>query len=876
MNDYEITERQIQRERELNTAAFNKWKEEISDQQKKSDASNTPFARSWKHLIFDLVVKGLQEEIDDPQKVRNSVATKAVRDCIGVSLTYKKDKKTGEKIIEEKQENQFDLELAVFVTLQIVLDNALAPELEESVPDKGTNGRRVCHPACDLTGLTNRIGERIEQQIAFKYIEACFPKYFSKLDKAIAGGSDGKPRSSSYYWRFNMTRALKRKADNLRAEGNTKEAEKLEWKPFGSNRKHIGSWLLDGVLKYAWVKSHADADPHLMFTKVERQLSPTQKGSFVVLSEEADAMREKYLRDHEKFILDDLPMLCPPTEATNENYGSWLLGAQLSKPSEHKGSVHLSEVMLSYINRLQSIPYKINPFVLSVMEHLVKHNEGLGGFNPHHYVEPADVKQSLGVIDTGDYEADGKVLASKGQAFVDARKARSEAKAKEVEKVMKGRQALRIYTNGKKLAKDPQFYYPIQWDFRSRCYVRCMTSPQPQGPDFSKACVKFANEQPVDDDTARYLAIELANAAGKDKVSFHERIQWVQSNLADIKLVATMMEPDGDPSEAIKCLKDMSEPWAFLAAAEEFYHCCLIGDRQTTSLRCGVDMSCSAAGIHAGWKLDETDAEAVNVTPSSRPQDLYMRAFQALQEVNDGTISPDKLQAWVKSGHARKIAKKMIMVFQYSAGIKKQMQEFDEIHRDMPSHLQLTTDEQKSLWHLWQKATAKTMSVDSVIAWFQDRVKEIHAEGKTEVLIPNAAGSIQTMKYPKYKSKRVESFHNGRFTESIPTGEADLKAWKRAITANATHMTDAAILCLGLHDFDCSFSTVHDAAYTYASSAMTDMVARLKDGYIKAVEMNIWDEFRKLNDIPLDKSTGFIQTKTLDLETVRQSKYIFA
>ncbi len=89
-------------------------------------------------------------------------------------------------------------------------------------------------------------------------------------------------------------------------------------------------------------------------------------------------------------------------------------------------------------------------------------------------------------------------------------------------------------------------------------------------------------------------------------------------------------------------------------------------------------------------------------------------------------------------------------------------------------------------------------------------------------------------------------------------------------------MCDSAIMCLALHNFPFAFSTIHDAAHTYATGAMDLMIDKLKEGYIKAVEMDIWDEFRKLNGLPIEPSTDFPKTNTLDLEDVRNSDYIFA
>ena len=154
---------------------------------------------------------------------------------------------------------------------------------------------------------------------------------------------------------------------------------------------------------------------------------------------------------------------------------------------------------------------------------------------------------------------------------------------------------------------------------------------------------------------------------------------------------------------------------------------------------------------------------------------------------------------------------------------------------------------------------------------------DLDEDGKKEVLIPNATGAIQVMKYPLYDCKRVKSFHNGLITFREPTGEADLKGWRKAVLANATHMCDAAILSIALKDFEHSFSTVHDAAYCYATDAMTDMLQRLKQGFIEAVQFNIWDEFREINGLdPDDPHTSFPQTNTLNLTEVANSSYLFA
>lgn len=884
MNDYyELQAKQVLREEQQNSIEFKKFKDDIKEQEKKSDGSNTPASRLWKKLVFDSVVDGIKKELADPEWNRNGEAQRAVKRCLNVAVTYKVDRKTKEKIVVKQPEhNFFDIELGVFITLQLMLDNALCPELETTALDKSTGKDRVCHPAVDQDKLFKKVGQRVELNVAFEYVKECFPRYFQILDEMCEGGKDGQPRSSSYYWRYNMNKALRKKADDLRLEGKYEDAERLEWKPFGSDARHVGAWLVTRVIKYAYVKNQSDI-PYPLFQQITRQIGPRTKKTFVVLSEQADGYRSTYADSHKDFIKSDQPMLCPPASAENDFYGHWLLGQNLAEPANHKGYLQTSEMMLTYINRLQNVPYKINPFVLKVMNLLNDKNIGLGKFQPHNYVEPQTVAQSLGLVGAYEDQTDAMVSLPKELVKEHSLK-RSKNIGNEIGKVQRGRQSKLILQSANELAQHERFYFPYQWDFRGRAYCRCMTSPQPQGSDYSKACLKFSIEQPLVEETSlRYMSIELANNAGQDKKSFGERIDWVTHNQDKIILVAQMMEPNGRFTDALAYLSTVDEPFQFMAACDEYYHCFIKRDRFTTSLRCGVDMSCSAAGIHSGWKLDKQAAELVNVSPGSKPQDLYLGVWNALLEANKkqspSPIRPQLLTDITDSGYGRKIAKKMIMVFQYSAGLPKQMEEFKNIHDDdsYPLHLRLTEDEITALWKLWPKATSKVMSVDTVIEWFQKRVVELHKEGKTSVLIPNATGAVQVMKYPLYDIRRIQSFHNGRLTFREPTGEADIKAWKRSILANATHMCDSAILVIGLKDFESSFSTVHDAAYTYATDSMTQMLERLKEGFIEAVRFNIWDEFRKINGLDhKDPTTSFPRTKTLILDDVRDSDYLFA
>jgi DNA-directed RNA polymerase len=95
-----------------------------------------------------------------------------------------------------------------------------------------------------------------------------------------------------------------------------------------------------------------------------------------------------------------------------------------------------------------------------------------------------------------------------------------------------------------------------------------------------------------------------------------ERLDWTHNNLALISRVSQ------DPITHLGDWEGADEPWLFLAACEEYYHCAIIKDRLTTSLPVATDATCSGLQILAGLARDKTTALLVNVVPSDRPQDV--------------------------------------------------------------------------------------------------------------------------------------------------------------------------------------------------------------------------------------------------------------
>ena len=70
-----------------------------------------------------------------------------------------------------------------------------------------------------------------------------------------------------------------------------------------------------------------------------------------------------------------------------------------------------------------------------------------------------------------------------------------------------------------------------------------------------------------------WLAFSVATTYGLDKATIQERLDWVRDNITLISAVAL------DPIGCLPEWEVADEPWQFLAACDEYYHCVITCDR---------------------------------------------------------------------------------------------------------------------------------------------------------------------------------------------------------------------------------------------------------------------------------------------------------
>ena len=200
---------------------------------------------------------------------------------------------------------------------------------------------------------------------------------------------------------------------------------------------------------------------------------------------------------------------------------------------------------------------------------------------------------------------------------------------------------------------DRTIYFVYQCDFRGRLYaVPTGAGPNPQGTDYQKALIRFAEGKPIGESGVAWLAIHTANTFGVDKVSLAERIDWTVDNRENILAVVA------DPL-ANNWWTTADSPWLFLAACHEWAGYLAEGTSFITTLPIMVDGSCNGLQHYSAMLRDPIGGEATNLVPMTTPQDIYGR-------VANVTVAKDPSLAGIVT---RSVAKRPVMVLPYGGTI---------------------------------------------------------------------------------------------------------------------------------------------------------------------------------------------------------------
>jgi len=618
----------------------------------------------------------------------------------------------------------------------------------------------------------------------------------------------------------------------------------IRWKPWHrSLRVKLGGILIDTVLSTSgWFKP-------LNWRK------GTKTQTLLVPTELFHDLKDQIMNQAELFSAEQWVMLIPPRDWTQDSTGGYLLdevmrGHQLVR----RGNTARiqGEKPIQFLNKIQKVSYCLNPFMVEVAELLYERGYIVGKkdpkFIPTSATEPLPPKPV-------DIETNANARKKYCQAAAQVHN-RNHNLARKSCRTRMTMQAVARFKD-----KD-RFYIPHSFDYRGRVYPIPAFLTQ-QDTDFGKSLLKFAESSFMTDEAEEWLAFQVATTYGLDKAPIKERIEWAKANESFISLIAK------DPIGRLSDWESADEPWQFLAACDEYYHCVIECDRHFTSLPVATDATCSGLQILAGLARDKSTAKLVNVLPGDRPQDAY-KAVAELARPN----CPAKWQEHIDRG----VAKRLVMTIPYNAKFKSNWNYVNLALNDKEKGkgLDVPKEDVTAITHALRDAVYTLFpGPTKVMAWIEEVVAEALSKGKTELEWTTPSGFIVSQKIMKPEVIRMDLQLLGKVKKvTVATGdstEVHVSKHKAATSPNLIHSLDASLLHLAALNFDAPVGLIHDSVLCRATDMST------LSSIVRKTYMHLFAEHNYLEDwakqIGTDSKPPIVGD--LEPESVIESTYFF-
>ena len=749
---YQI-DQQVQLEREAIAQGLKRLRSNIKQLEEKDYASATIYGVSSIEALIPLVISKIQDTFDYKiVRGKNGVAFKEIQ-------TYLSD-------IEP-------LALAA-IGCKVTFDKVFGRKSDSNL----------------VSNVTDAIGKAIEDECHIRHYETVCPGLLTTLKKN--------------YWHESI--GTQQKVTVIRTLMQRYDVE--HWKTWPrAVRVKLGGWLLDCIMQ---VSGWFDVYPDQRGRKTYNVVLPTP---------DLLEIKERILRESEIFAPLAWPMIIEPNDWTNQRCGGYLLNEVMKgHPMVRRGDSHCiqGETPISFLNKIQKVSYRLNPFVVEVAEELMRKGVSVGKFIPIVEIplppKPPDI-------------ADNK----------DSRKAYRRAAAEVMNKnanAMRRSCRTRMTMEAVRRFNGKTFYIPWSFDYRGRAYpIPAFLTPQ--DTDFGKSLLVFEEAAVLKPEHDQWLAFQVATTYGRDKDTWDERQEWVMKNLTLISHVAN------DPIRFRPEWEVAEEPWQFLAACEEYYNCVVMQRRRCTGLPIAIDATCSGLQILAGLASDKSTAQLVNVLPSDRPQDAY----KAVAEHSKPEI-PERLRPYWD----RKATKRSVMTIPYNAKPYSNRTYIRDALKE--KGVEIEQDE------LTQAVKAVREAMDSIVPgpmavmkWIENEVSSIVREGlkKGGVVLEweTPSGFIVHQRLMKHNVQQLRLQLLGTCRVNITTEDEEkvsLVRHKAATAPNLIHSLDASLLQMAAQKFDSPIATIHDSVLTRA----TDM--SILSTLVRETYMDLFSNSNYLND----------------------------
>jgi DNA-directed RNA polymerase len=583
-----------------------------------------------------------------------------------------------------------------------------------------------------------------------------------------------------------------------------------------------------------------------------------------------------------------MPMVCEPMDWTTPQDGGYLtrenqidfIGGISDKGVENfKDELYSTDLsrVFKAVNSIQKTRWTINRSVYDVMRELWDAGSTLGGLPNKDMIplppRPTGIPKDLRVADMSEEQL---------QTLKDYRKAASIAHEEIGRCTSKILAVITQLSVADDLLDYDAFYFPHNVDFRGRVYPVC-TGLSPQADDIGRGLLEFADGKPLGETGAYWLCVHVANLFGIDKVSFSDRVQWVNDNSA------ALLDSAMSPLDGQRFWAEADDPWQALAACFEYAGWYVEGDEYVSHLPIAMDGSCSGLQHYGAILRCRETASAVNLIQLDRPADIYTEVLEKTKELLEGET--DGLAAGWTNKLTRKIVKRPCMTFAYSVtsrGIRDQIQ--DELHKAGDGYIP-GYDNWAAAHYIAPKVEQAIRLVVNRAAdgmeWLKAAVRPV-LENQRPVTWMTPIGMPVRHRYKKMNGKRFNVLYKGERLKvqlRVESESHDLRKQVSAIAPNFIHSMDASHLMFvtnrmvseGITD---AFAMIHDSFGVHACD-VDELHFAIRDEFIKMYTVPQLEVFRNWMLQTLTAEQRELVPEVLavgdfDLEEVRDADFFFA
>ena len=616
------------------------------------------------------------------------------------------------------------------------------------------------------------------------------------------------------------------------------------------------------------------------------------------------------------------PMLQKPLPWSMDNIGPYIDPAlakmvPLVKNTQFAQDMDIDEAMrtgdmdqcIEAINFLQETPYAINSYVVDAVEwiYTAKLDRKVNGFpNLTLIKKPKRMTKE----EFSELEKQEQIELMQESVEIDKSNADVRSNLQNVPRYLE---------EAKFLHEQDEFFLPHQLDRRGRVYH--VPDFGHHNADYIRGMFKFANEKPIGNNIA-FLALQIANTYGQDKIALDQRVQWVEDNEEIILLCGeTFKHPD-----AWEFWRKASDPFQFLAAANELYKFRQFEaenpDKATefmSGLPIALDATQSGIQHYAAASRNQSDGELVNLVPQDKPNDLYIACLNEAKRIisdrlvdmkTDAAYSPandddDEEEAARKKkrdnhidiaertlkweGYNRNVMKRNAMTYSYSSrryGFSEQLQsdimsELSKQHRlgEIKEH-PFGSDRGFRASHflagVHEQAIERVVSSAAEgMAFLQACAAALAREGKHFSFITKWGFPVH-QQYVKFKPNRAKVWwfdevsnkidRKGRATLRNLTDEINITKSCNAVAPNVIHAQDSLHLMMSVQT--CASHGVTDLMVVHDSFSTTIADASTMSWAIREAFVQLYYDYCLFSDIKEQVLAMLDQPELADLPDI--------